>query len=79
MHVWWQALDESGEGLVNCFGIKQVVVVQDKDELVLDGGQLVEQSRHHRLGWRWLRGLERIQYPRANVRRNRLHSSDEVR
>src|SRR5215471_352964 len=32
VHVWGLMLDEKGEGLVNRFGIKQVVVVEDQDE-----------------------------------------------
>ncbi|HEV2655217.1 MAG TPA: hypothetical protein VGT82_09660 [Ktedonobacteraceae bacterium] len=44
MHLWRQVLDEIGEGLVNRFGLKHVVVVQDKDELVGDGGNLIKQS-----------------------------------
>ena len=63
-----------------------MVVVKDEDEMVWDGGDLIEQGRQNRFGWRWLRGLERSQHPCSNIRRNpfgstqgkRLQSSDEV-
>jgi hypothetical protein len=32
--VWWQMLEQKGEGMVNRFGIQHVVVVKDEDELV---------------------------------------------
>ncbi len=54
VHVWGQVFDEIGEGLVNRFGIQNVVVVQDEDEMVLYGGQVIEQGRQQRFGWRWL-------------------------
>src|SRR5579884_494967 len=79
VHMWWQMLDEKGEGLVNRFGIKHVVVVKDEDELVFDGGQVIEQGRQNRFGWRWLRRLEESQDPFSNRRRKRLKSRDEVR
>ena len=71
-------LEQKGEGMVNRFGIKHVVVVQDEDEMVWDGGDFIEQGRQNRFGWRWLRGLEHTQHPCSNSRRNRLQSSDEV-
>ena len=40
-------------------GIDDVVVVEDEDEIVLDGGDLVEQGRQDRFGRRRLRGSER--------------------
>ena len=64
--------DEIGEGLVNWSGINQVVVVQDEDERVRERGDLIEQGRQDRFGWRWLRGLEDTQHPFPNGRRNRL-------
>ena len=58
--------------MVNRFGINHVVVVKDEDEMVWDGGNLIEQGRQNRFGWRWLRGLEYTQHPFSNIRRNRL-------
>lgn len=52
--MWGQVLDEIGEGLVNRLGIKYVVVVQDEDELVGDGAQIIDQGREHCFGWRGL-------------------------
>src|SRR5450755_4011984 len=78
MHLWWQVLDEICEGMVNRFGINHVVVVEDEDEMVRDGGALIKQSSQNRFGWWWLRGLERTQHASSNGRRYRLQSSDEV-
>ena len=62
-----RVLEQKGEGLVNRFGINHMVVVQDKDEIVRDGGDFIEQGRQNRFGWRWLRGLENTQHPFANI------------
>ena len=78
VHLWRQVLEQKGEGIVNRFGINHVVVVQDEDEIVRDGGDFIEQGRQNRFGWRWLGGLEHSQHPFSNIRRNRLQSSDEV-
>src|SRR6266567_3538062 len=72
-------IEQKGEGLVNRFGLKHVVVVKDEDELVGNGDQVIEQGRQHRFGWWWLRGLEHTRHPFSNRGRNRLQSSDEVR
>ena len=78
VHLWRQVLEQKGEGIVNRFGINHMVVVQDKDEMVRDGGDFIEQGCQNRFDWRWLRGLENSQHPFSNIRRNRLQSSDEV-
>ena len=67
MHLGWQVLEQKGEGMVNRFGIDHVVVVQDEDEIVRDGGDFIEQGRQNRFGWRWLRGLEHTQHPFSNI------------
>jgi hypothetical protein len=64
--------------MVNRFGLNKVVVVKDEGKIVRDGGDVIEQGRQHRFGWRWLRGLERCQHSFANIGRNRLQSRDEV-
>src|SRR6266567_7885120 len=79
VHLRRQVLDEIGEGNVNRFGIKHVVVVKDEDEMVRERGDLIEQGRQDCFGWRWLRGLKHTQHPFPNIRRNRLQSSDQVR
>src|SRR5438876_11205009 len=78
VHVWWQMIEQKGEGMVNRFGINHVVVVKDKDEMVFYGGQVIEQGRQNRRGWRWLGGLEHTQHPFSNRRRDRLQSSDQI-
>ena len=55
VHLRRQVLDEEGQGLVNRFGIDQVVVVKDENEIVGDGGNFVEQGSQHRFDWRRLR------------------------
>ena len=58
VHLWRQVLEQKGEGLVNRFGINNVVVVKDEDEIVRDGGDFIEQGCQNRFDGRWLRGLE---------------------
>ena len=67
MHLWRQVLEQKGEGIVNRLGINHVVVVEDEDEMVRDGGDFIEQGGQNRFGWRWLRGLEHTQHPCANL------------
>ena len=50
VHLRRQVLEQKGEGLVNRFGIDHVVVVQDEDEIVREGGDLVEQGGQDRFG-----------------------------
>lgn len=47
MHVRRQVLDQKGEGIVNRLGLNHVVVVQDEDEIVRDGGDFIEQSNQN--------------------------------
>ena len=78
VHLWRQVLEQKGEGFVNRFGIDHMIVVQDKDEIVRDGGDFIEQGCQNRFDWRWLRGLEHANTPSPILRRNRLQSRDEV-
>ncbi len=78
VHLWRQMLEQEGKGIVNRFGINNVVIVKDEDKIVRDGGDFIEQSRQNRFGWRRLRGLEHAQHAFSNIRRNRLQSSNEV-
>ena len=67
VHLWRQMLEQKGEGLVNRFGINHVIVIQDEDEMVRDGGDFIEQGCQNRFDWRWLRGLEHSQHPFSNI------------
>src|SRR3712207_5802625 len=78
VHPWWQVLQQKGEGIVDRSGINDVVVVEDENEIVRDGGDFIEQGRQNRFGWWWLRGLEHTQHPFSDVRGNRLQSGDKV-
>ena len=80
VHPRRQVLKQKGHGTVNRFGIKNVVVVKDEDEAVREGGELVDQGRQQRFGWRRLRlrSMERSQHPCSNILHNRLQSRDEV-
>ena len=44
VHLPGQVLKQESEGLVNRFGFNRVVIIQDKDEMVRDGGNIIEQS-----------------------------------
>ena len=57
MHLWWQVLEQKGEGIVNRFGINDVVVVEDEDEIVRDGGDFIEQGCQNRFGWTVAEGI----------------------
>ena len=65
VHLRRQVLDQKGEGVVNRLGLNQVVVVEDEDEAFREGGDLVDQGRQKRFGWRRLRGMERSQHTGA--------------
>ena len=67
MHLWRQVLEQKGEGVVYWFGINNVIVIKDEDEIVRDGGDFIDQGCQNRFDWRWLRGLERSQHPCANI------------
>src|SRR4028119_1468271 len=56
VHPRRQVIEQKGEGFVDRFGIDCVVVVQDQDEIVLQGCDLVEQVCQDRFGRRCLRG-----------------------
>jgi hypothetical protein len=51
-------LEQKAEGIVDRFGINNVVVVKDEDEIVGDCVDLIEQGRQNRFGWQRLGGLE---------------------
>ncbi len=74
VHLWRQVLEQKGEGIVNRFGINHMIIIQDEDEIVRNGGDFIEQGCQNRFSGRWLRGLERTQRPCSNICRNRLQS-----
>lgn len=42
MHLRGQGFEQEGEDLVNLLGINDVVVVEDEDDLIGEGGNLVD-------------------------------------
>ena len=79
VHRRRQMLEQKGEGVVDGFGVDEVVVIEHQDEAVRDGGDLIEQGRQNRLDGGRLRGLERGRRPRPDVGRDGLQRRDEVR
>ena len=59
-------------------GFDQVVVIEDEDNPVGDGSDLVDQRGQDDLDRRWLRGLERAQHAFFDIGLNRLQGGDEV-
>jgi hypothetical protein len=55
-----------------------VVVVKDDDEIIRDGGDLIEQGCQDRFGGRRLRGLENPQHPASKICHYLLQCGDEV-
>ena len=43
MHVRWHVRQQKRDGSVNRFGIDDVVVVDDQDEIVRDGRDVIKQ------------------------------------
>src|ERR671916_2120492 len=78
VHPWRQVLEQKDEGIVNRSGVNNVVVIEDQDEIVRDGGGLVEQGSQKRFGRRRLRGPEHTQDTFSYIRGNGLQGSDEV-
>jgi hypothetical protein len=44
VHLWWQVLEQKGEGVVDGLGFDQVVVIEDEDNPIGEGGDLVSGS-----------------------------------
>jgi hypothetical protein len=45
VHLRGHVLEQKGEGLVNRLGPKHVIVVQDEDKILGNGGDFIEQGR----------------------------------
>ncbi len=71
-------LEQEGEGVVDWCGIDDVVVVEDEDETVLDGGDLVEQGRQDRFCWWRLGGEKGAKRAFSDLRGDRPQGGDEV-
>ena len=78
MQLWRQVIEQKRQGIVYRPGINSVVVVEDEDEIVRNGGDFVEQGRQDRLGRRWLGRPEHPQNPFTNLRHDRPQRGDEV-
>ena len=47
MGLLWQVFQQKSEGIVNRFGINNMVVVKDQDEIVRDGRDVIQQRRQN--------------------------------
>jgi hypothetical protein len=43
-HLWWQVLEHKSEGAINRFGIDNVVVIDDQDEIIHCRRDFIEQE-----------------------------------
>ena len=48
LHLRRQMIEQKGERFIDRFAIERVIIVEDEDELIGDGGQFVEQRRQQR-------------------------------
>ncbi len=79
VHLRRQVLEQKGEGLVNRFGINHMVIIQDEDEIVRDGGNFIEQGCQQSIRWAAAEGIGAQPTPLLQYFGcNRLQSSDEV-
>ncbi len=67
MHLRRHVLEQKADCIVDRLGIYGMVVVNDKNEFIGDGGDFVEQRCQDQFGGRRLRGLKYGQHTRANV------------
>lgn len=65
-HLRRQMVKQESNSLVNLSGFHQVIVIKNKNEIIRDGGDFIEQGRQDRFDWRRLRGLESRQQPLTN-------------
>jgi hypothetical protein len=76
--------EQKGEGVVDGLGFDEVVVVEDEDKPIGDGGDIVDQRSQDSLGRRQLRGLKHTQRSLPDVAGrflpglNGLQGSDEI-
>ena len=79
MHLRRLVFDEESQGLIDRLGIDRVVVIQDEQKVLRDGGNFVEQGDQNGFDLQRLGGLERSQQPLANSRLDRLQRFYQVR
>ena len=79
MQLRGQVIDQKRESVVHRLRIDHVIIVQDEDETIRDGGHFVEQGRQHHLGGRGLRGMEDSRQFRSDTRCDPLQRRDEIR
>ncbi len=71
-------LQQKGEGRANRSGFNQVVIIQNKEEIIREGGDFIEQTGQNQFRRRRLGGLEGGQRARANRRRNGLYRRYQI-
>ena len=78
MHLWWQVIDQKGDGVVNPLVVHQIIIIEYEDQIVREEVDFIEQRRENRFD-RWQgRGSEYLHHPLSNLRRNCLQCSNEV-
>ena len=68
MHLRRLVFDEESQGLIDRLGLDRVVVIQDEQKVLRDGGNVVEQAGQNNFDLQLLGGLERSQQSLANSR-----------
>ena len=71
-------VEQKGEDLVNRCGFDGVVIVKDKNQVIWENRNLIEQGGQNCFDVDLTRGLQRGQYPCSNVALNSLQGSDKV-
>ena len=79
VHLRRLVFDEESQGLIDRLGIDRVVVIQDEQKVLRDGGNFVEQGGQNGFDLQRLGGLERSQQPLPNSRLDRLQRFYQVR
>ena len=78
MQLRRQVLHQKGKGLIHRQRIDLVEIVEDEDDRVCGGGNVVEQGRELRFSMRWLRGLQVRQRPGTNAWHYALQRGNQI-
>src|SRR5574341_58400 len=78
MQLRRQVLDQKVEGFLDRFGINDMEIIKNEDEIVRDGSDFIEQGCQYRFSRRRLRGADHMEQSFAHCGSNRLQSSDKV-
>ena len=78
VRLWRLVINEESQGLIDRLGSDRVVVIQDEQKVLRDGGNLVEQGGQKGFDLQRLGRLEHSQHRFSKIRCNCLQSSDEV-